>query len=208
MNKIKNIVFDLGGVVVDLDRHEAVSRFVSMGVKDAADMLDPYRQHGFFLSAEDGSMSADEFCNKIREVTGKDISYETIASGWLGFIKNVPQYKLDYIESLRKEYKVYLLSNTNPFVMEWAHSSKFSPSEKPIDSYFDKIYASCELKVVKPHREIFEMLINDSGILPDETLFLDDGKANVEAATALGFSTYQPYDGEDWRTKVDALLAE
>lgn len=208
MSTIKNIVFDLGGVVVDLDRSEAVSRFVSMGVEDAADMLDPYRQHGFFLSAEDGSMSAEEFCDKIREVTGRNLSCETIASGWLGFIKDVPQYKLDYIGSLRNKYKVYLLSNTNPFVMKWAHSDTFSPCGKPIDCYFDKIYASCELKVVKPHREIFEMLVADSGILPAETLFLDDGKANVEMAAALGFIVYQPYDGEDWRAKVDALLAE
>lgn len=208
MTKIKNIIFDLGGVVVDLDRQEAVNRFIAMGVENAGDMLNAYHQHGVFLQAEDGSISAEDFCREIREITKKDLSYQIIAAGWLGFIKNVPSYKLNYIEALRPKYNVYLLSNTNPFVMEWAHSTAFSSLGKPISHYFDKIYASCELKVVKPHREIFEIVMKDAGILPEETLFLDDGEANVKTAQMIGFHTYQPYDGEDWLAKVDTLLAE
>lgn len=206
MSNIKNIVFDFGGVVLDLDRQQAVDRFVAMGVKDAGDMLDPYHQHGIFLEVEDGSVSGDEFCRKICEVAGKDIPKETIAQGWLGFVKRVPLYKLDYIEELRKKYNVFLLSNTNPFVMDWAYSTGFTPSGKTLTDYFDKVYASCYMKVVKPHREIFEMMIKDSGMVPEETLFLDDGEANVKMARLLGFHTYKPYDGEDWRETVNELL--
>lgn len=206
MKPIKNIVFDLGGVIIDLDRQESVDRFVAMGIKEAPDMLNPYRQHGVFLESEDGSITADEFIEKLSEMSGAALSYDTVAHGWLGFLKKVSQPKLDYIESLRKEYNVYLLSNTNPFVMDFAKSTNFCEAGKPITAYFDKIYASCEMKVAKPHKEIFELMIADSGMVPSETLFLDDGEANVKMGDSFGFHTYQPLDGEDWIETVDKLL--
>ena len=206
MNQIKNIVFDLGGVIIDLDRQESVNRFVAMGIADAGDMLNPYRQHGVFLQSEDGSITAEGFIEKLSEMSGKALSYETVSQGWLGFLKKVSQEKLDYILSLRADYKIYLLSNTNPFVMDFANTTAFSEAGKPITEYFDKIYASCEMKVAKPHREIFELMLADSGMIPSETLFLDDGEANVKMGAAMGLHTYQPVDGEDWRAKVDQLL--
>lgn len=206
MNQIKNIVFDLGGVIIDLDRQESVDRFVAMGIADAGDMLNPYRQYGVFLQSEDGSITAEGFIEKLSEMSGKALSYETVSQGWLGFLKKVSQEKLDYILSLRADYKIYLLSNTNPFVMDFVNTTAFSEAGKPITEYFDKIYASCEMKVAKPHREIFELMLADSGMIPSETLFLDDGEANVKMGAAVGLHIYQPVDGEDWRAKVDQLL--
>lgn len=206
MGKVKNVIFDLGGVVLHLDRQQAVARFKAMGVANAEEMLDAYHQNGVFLQVEDGTLTAGEFCDKLREITGKNLSYETIANGWLGFIKEVPMYKLDYIRELRKKYKVLLLSNTNPFVMGWAKSPAFTPDGKNITEYFDKLYASYELKMVKPDPAIFEYILKDSGIVPEETLFLDDGEANVKTAAKFGIQVYQPKDGEDWRPVVDSFL--
>jgi putative hydrolase of the HAD superfamily len=206
MNQIKNIVFDLGGVIIDLNRQESVDRFIAMGIADADEMLNPYHQSGVFLQSEDGTLSADEFIEKLSEISGKPLSYEIVANGWLGFLKKVSQEKLDYILSLRSDYKIYLLSNTNPFVMNFAHSTDFCEAGKPITDYFDKIYASCEMKVVKPHCKIFELMLADSGMIPSETLFLDDGAANVKMGAEMGLHTYQPEDGEDWRATVDELL--
>ena len=206
MNQIKNVVFDLGGVIIDLNRQESVDRFVAMGIVDADEMLNPYHQSGVFLQSEDGSISAEEFIEKLSEMSGNPLSYEMVTHGWLGFLKKVSQPKLDYILSLRSDYNIYLLSNTNPFVMDFAHTTAFCDAGKPITDYFDKIYASCEMKVVKPHRKIFELMLADSGMIPSETLFLDDGEANVKMGAAVGLHTYQPVDGEDWRAKVDQLL--
>ena len=105
MAKIKNIVFDLGGVFIDLDHDQAVRRFKEIGVEDAEQLLDPYEQKGIFLEVENGTISADEFCQKLQEHTGKDLTYEDIKSGWLGFIADTPQYKLDYVLKLREHYK-------------------------------------------------------------------------------------------------------
>ena len=207
MTKIKNIVFDLGGVLIDLSHDQAVRRFEEIGVVDAAQLLDTYEQKGIFLEIENGMITADEYCQKLREHTGKDLSYEEIKHAWLGFIVDVPQYKLDHLLKLREHYNVYLLSNTNPIIQEgWARTDQFSAAGRPIGDYFDKMYTSYEVGVTKPDRKIFDYMIADSGLIPSETLFVDDAKSNVEVGRSLGFQTYQPANGEDWREAVDKIL--
>lgn len=206
MNKVKNVIFDLGGVVLHLDRQQAVSRFEAMGIADAGNMLDAYRQNGIFLQVEDGTLDAEAFRSKLSELAGRELSYDTIAHGWLGFIREVPAYKLEYILKLRQRCRVFLLSNTNPFIMNWARSAAFSPAGRPITDYFDKLYASYEMKMFKPNPDIFDYVLKDSGVNPAETLFLDDGEANVKAAARFGIQVYQPKDGEDWRGVVDTYL--
>ncbi|WP_075558432.1 HAD family hydrolase [Parabacteroides timonensis] len=207
MTKIKNIVFDLGGVLIDLSHDQAVRRFEEIGVVDAAQLLDPYEQKGIFLEVENGTITADEYCQKLREHTGKDLSYEEIKHAWLGFIVDVPQYKLGHLLKLREHYNVYLLSNTNPIIQEgWARTDQFSAAGRPIGDYFDKMYTSYEVGVTKPDRKIFDYMIADSGLIPSETLFVDDAKSNVEVGRNLGFQAYQPANGEDWREAVDKIL--
>ena len=133
---IKNIVFDLGGVIMDLDTDRAVSRFVEIGVKNAPELVNAYQQKGVFLA------DRETFCKKLSEYAGKEISDEEALNAWRGFITDIPQYKLDYILDLRSKYKLYLLSNTNPFILEWARTSSFTEAGRPITAYFDKIYAS------------------------------------------------------------------
>ena len=199
MEKIKNIVFDLGGVILTLDRSEAVRRFEQAGLEQAEELLDPYHQKGIFLDLEEGRLTSEEFYDAVRETAGKYISNEKIDHGWLGFIADTPAYKLEMLEELRKSYKLYLLSNTNPIIMSWAMSPAFSSKGKTLDQYFDKLYLSYEIGTTKPHKEIFEYLLKDSGINPEETLFIDDGAANIEAGKNLGMHVFQPKNGEDFR---------
>lgn len=206
MAKIKNIVFDLGGVIIDLDRDCSIKRFKEIGVADIEEYLDPYEQKGVFLELENGGVTLEEFRVKLEAITGKRITTEDVNYGWMGFVQAVPQYKLDYILELRKNYHVYILSNTNPVVMTWAKTSAFSEIGLPVTAYCDKFYASFELKVTKPDPRIFELMIQDSGMIPAETLFVDDGRLNVETGKKLGFVTYQPINKEDWRVSVQQLL--
>jgi putative hydrolase of the HAD superfamily len=114
-------------------------------------------------------------------------------------MKEVPIAKLHLLEDLRaRGYRLYLLSNTNPVIMEWALSPRFSPDGKPLDAYFDKLYLSYQMQCIKPNTLIFNKMIADSGLLPSETLFLDDGAENVKTAEQLGFKTYCPANGEDF----------
>lgn len=207
MKQIKNIVFDFGGVIIDIDRDSAVKKFVKIGVKDADNLLDKYHQKGIFLEVEDGRIDAETFRLKLSECCGKELTYKEVESGWKGFITSVEQYKLDYLKALRdRKYNVYILSNTNPYIMGWARSEEFTSAGRPLDDYVDKIYASYELKSVKPDRKIFEYMIKDTALNPSETVFVDDGASNIAIGEELGFITLQPANGEDWREKLEKLL--
>ena len=151
---IKNIVFDFGGVIVDIDRDKAVQAFIKLGLADADTRLD----------------------------------------------------KLNYILELRKSYHVYILSNTNPFVMSWACSPDFSSKKKPLNDYCDKLYLSYQVGHTKPAPEIFDYMVNDCNIIPSETLFVDDGASNIQIGKELGFETFQPKNGADWREEMTAIL--
>jgi len=197
---IKNIIFDLGGVLITLDREESVNRFKEAGLENAAELLNPYHQKGVFLELEEGKLSQEEFYDAVRKEAGKYISDEIINYGWMGFLKELPEYKLTMLEELKeKGYHLYLLSNTNPVIMDWAFTPAFSPQGKSIDEYFDKLYLSYQIGYTKPHPEIFQFMFDDSGMIPSESLFIDDGTANVEMGKQLGMKTYLAENGEDFR---------
>lgn len=206
---IKNIVFDLGGVIMHLDHERAVRRFEELGIKDVRQLLDPYEQKGIFLDVENGKLDAEDFRRQLCEHAGRELSQEEILYGWLGFIVDVPQYKLDYMEALRHRYPVYILSNTNPYIMGmWARTPAFSEAGRPLSDYCDKIYASYEIGITKPDERIFAHMFADTGMLPGETLFVDDGRRNVELASTLGMLVYQPANMEDWREAIDHILQQ
>lgn len=205
---IKTIVFDLGGVLIHLNREEALRRFAALGVPEIEKMLDPYLQSGYFLQVEDGSMTKDEFRTALSSLAGKSLTHEEISHAYMGFLQEVAAYKFDYIDELRKHYVIHILSNTNPYVMEFAESSEFLPNGRPLSSYCGQKFASCEMGMVKPDRRIFELMVERTGMKPSETLFIDDGPANVAMAKELGFITYCPANGEDWRNTIDEILAK
>lgn len=206
MQTIKNIIFDLGGVIVGLDLPRCIRRFEALGLKNATELLDSYEQRGVFLAFERGEVDLPGFCDALSQYAGKKLSEEEVTHAWLGFVVDVPQYKPDYILELRKRYKVCLLSNTNPAVFGWAQSAGFSPAGRPIAEYFDEMYASYLIGLTKPDPRIFEYVLNEGGMKASETLFVDDGERNTAVARSLGMLTYQPCNGEDWREAVSRIL--
>lgn len=197
---IKNILFDFGGVIVNLNKQNALNRFKEIGFADIDNYINEYRQDGIFLEYEEGKLNDKEFYAEFRRLAGRNnISEEDIDSAWLAFLSGIPDYKFELLKELRKKYKVYLLSNTNPSVMKWAQSTDFSPEGKPLEYFFDKCYLSYQLGCAKPDRKIYEAIIKDSGMNPNETLFFDDGKANIEMAEKLGFQVYLTNQDEDLR---------
>ncbi|NDV94141.1 HAD family phosphatase [Dysgonomonas sp. 521] len=198
--KIKNILFDMGGVIITLNKQEALDRFTAIGFPNIEDYLGEFRQKGIFLEYEEGKISPENFYKEFRRLSGdENIPAEAIDNGWLGFLADIPPYKLELLKELRKKYNVYLISNTNPSVFKWASSSDFSPEGLPIQAFFDKCYLSFEIGYAKPDKEIFDFIIADSGMVPSQTLFLDDGKANIDIANEFGFESYLVDQTEDLR---------
>lgn len=207
MNKIKNIAFDLGGVVIALSYEQAVKRFEEIGLKDARQHLDAFHQHGIFGDLEQGTITAEEFRIELGKLIGREMTYEECLYAWHGYVENVPQKNLQMLLKLRQlGYKVCLLSNTNPYMMQWAMSSEFDGQGHSLDYYFDHLYLSYQCKHMKPSAEIFQMMLEGQQAKAEETLFIDDGKKNVEAAQSLGMKTLFPENNEDWTEPLANLL--
>lgn len=203
INKVENIVFDFGGVVVTLDHNEAVRRFAALGLENAAEQLNPYTQGGIFGELELGNIGEEEFMEKLGELCHRKLSYDDCLHAWLGYRKELPQRNLDAITRLREEgHRVILLSNTNPFMMKWARSSEFDGKGHPVDDYFDALYLSYKLGVMKPNELFFRTMLMTERIMPSDTLFIDDGPRNVAAASQLGIHTFCPENGHDWTTEI------
>ena len=173
---IRNIIFDLGGVVITLDQSQSVRRFEALGLKDAEQRLNAYTQEGIFGDLEGGKIDAETFRIELNKLTGREATHEECAFAWQGYAKEVPERNLDALIRLRQEgYRLILLSNTNPYMMEWVMSDAFDGRGHGVDYYFDAMYLSYEMKVMKPSQEIFHRLLMNEQVSPSECLFLDDG---------------------------------
>ena len=206
--KISTIIFDMGGVVFDLSPEQAISRFEEIGLKDARKRLDKYHQTGIFGDLEGGKITPDEFRVELGKLTGKQHTYEECCYAWQGYASDVPKRNLDMLLSLKKQgYRLILLSNTNPYMMEWAMSGQFDGEGHPISYYFDRVYLSYQHQMMKPDEMFFRKVLMQEQLIPYEVLFIDDGPRNVAAASQLGMLTLCPMEGADWTKDIVELLS-
>lgn len=209
MNKIKNVVFDLGGVLVDLDIDRCIAAFRSLGMDAVADLINPYYPAEMIGRLEHGDISFHEACDQMRSLAGTPaITDEQIAWAYGEFLAGIPVRKLRQIDTLRSRgISTWVLSNNNPASMEYVRRM-FTADGKTMDDYFDGIYLSYRMHELKPSEAIFRKMIAESGMRPEETLFIDDGLKNVETARALGFSVYMPAPEEDFGHLFENMNAE
>lgn len=204
---IKQVIFDFAGVITDLTWEGAVDSFSRIGLKNADKILDKYHQNGIFQALEEGEINTETFRQELSKMCGKDLTQEEIKDAWMGYFNGIDERKLTFLEELRKDYQVYLLSNTNPYVMSWACSADFSSEGKPLTDYFDKLYLSYEIGYTKPHEGIFDYLIKDANINPQEAIFIDDGLSNIETAQRLNMHTYHPKNATFWCDELKKQLS-
>ena len=206
---IRTIIFDLGGVVITLDPQQAVDRFKALGLADAEKRLDSYTQSGIFGDVEHGLITPEEFRKEFSKLVGHEVTHEECAFAWQGYAKEVPQRNLEALIRLRQEgYRVLLLSNTNPFMMEWVESPAFDGKGHPVSYYFDHCYLSYQMKLMKPSEDIFRAVLRNEKTFASECLFVDDGSRNVATASQLGMFTFCPENGADWTQDIYKYLKE
>lgn len=203
----RHIVFDLGGVVFRLDKMIAIQRFKEIGVTRVEEFLDDYAQKGIFGDLEAGILTAEQYRDELSRIVGKPLTMEQLEYAWTGYAAELYQRNFDALLHLRQEgFPVALLSNTNPFMMRWARSNAFDGNGHGLDYYFDRLYLSYEMRMMKPAPEIFEAMIEGEGTEPGNILFIDDSARNCQAAAALGIQTLNPDNGGDWRHDVYSFL--
>lgn len=201
----KNLMFDLGGVIMDIDRRRAVKAFEELGMADADSFFDPYLQRGHFLQLEQGLVTPEQFRADIRPLFSRPVTDGEIDRGLDRFLIGIPAVRLERLAALRRAgYKVYMLSNTNPIMWNGFILNEFRKLGGSVGDYFDGIATSFEAKVCKPDARIYEYALAKFGIEAGETTFYDDGEANVEAARALGIHAEHVTAGRDFM-KLTAL---
>ena len=188
---IKTLIFDLGGVLVSLNRERCLENFSkNLGFDNFGDYLNAYAQKGFFAKYENGDMDSIEFRDEIRKrCTRENVQDEDIDEAFFTFLTHVDPYKVKLLMELKKKYHLLLLSNVNPIGWSKCCELFYDANEIDIEDVFEKLYLSYRVKASKPGKEIYEYLIKDSGINPEEALFIDDSKANIEAGAEMGLNT-------------------
>ena len=207
MNTIKTVVFDLGGVLVDLDIDRCTGAFRSLGMDAVADLINnPYYPAEMIGRLEHGIISFHEACDEMRRLSGTpEVTDAQIAWAYGQFLVRIPVAKLRQIDALRERgIRTCVLSNNNPASMKYIRRM-FTADGKTMDDYFDAVFLSYELHELKPSEAIFRKMIAAGGMRPEETLFIDDGQKNVDAAQRLGFAVYMPGPGEDFGHILDNL---
>ena len=207
-SSIKNIVFDIGGVLVDLDKDICVNSFKAIGFERAESIIDYYSPAEFFKQLELGNIDTKEVCQCIRrEANNDNIADIDIVNAYRSFLVSLPIYKLRLIKSLKDAgYMIYALSNINEVVMPLLTDDFFRQDGLTMDDYFHKSYLSYQMGALKPTPEIYQMMIDDSGMVPSETLFIDDSVANINTAQELGFNVYLAAAQEDFSHIFDDIL--
>ena len=193
MNQIKNIIFDLGGVMINLRRENAVHALEQLGMADADSMLGLYKQQPPFLSLETGHLTAGGFFDMMRTRIGRQVSDMEIQNAINAFLIDIPLERLEALRRLRaKGYRLYVLSNTNAIMYHsWIDEAFRQIEPFSINDYFDGIVVSFEERTCKPDPAIFSTVIRRYGLVAEETLMLDDSQANCEAARSVGLQAIQ-----------------
>lgn len=198
MNRIKNAVIDLGGVVITLDRDRCVRAFTAMGLPDTDSLLGLYRQEPPFLSLETGEITAGEFYDTIRALLGRNVTDVEIQNAFLEFLVEIPLHRLRALREAReKGLNLYVLSNTNPVMYDAWITRAFKAEGLTINDYFDGVVTSFGEGTCKPDPEIFRLVLTRYDLDPSETVMLDDSEANCKAAESVGMHSIRVTDTPD-----------
>ena len=189
--KIHNIILDLGGVVLNIDYNRTIEAFRQLGIENAAELYTQQAQFSLFDDLETGKISAVEFYDAFRKLTKKDLSDSAIQKAWNAMLLDFPKKRLETLQALSQQYRLFLLSNTNAIHYEaYTKTLRDTFGINNLSSFFEKEYYSHEIGVRKPHAEAFRLILSEQNIKAEETLFVDDSKQHIEGAERQGLKTY------------------
>ena len=189
MTAIKNILFDLGGVLYHIDYELTIKAFEKLGTKNFHEHFSQQQQNNLFDRLETGKVSDEDFIREMK-VLLPHCNREEIINAWNALLIELPQENIRLLQDLSKQYRLFLLSNTNSIHINRINKLLYKDYNlKSLDPLFDKVYLSHQIGMRKPNSETFEWVLKDAGILAQETLFIDDSIQHIESANLLGIQT-------------------
>jgi len=188
---IKNIILDLGGVVINIDYQLTIDAFEKLGIVNAHEFYSQQQQTNLFDLLEKGNISDDSFRDEIRKFAQKNLSDEAIDNAWNAMLLDFPPARLETLMLLKSKYKTFLLSNTNSIhYRAYTQTLKTNFGKENLSDYFHKEYYSHLIKRRKPNPDVFRFVINDQNLQPHETLFIDDSKQHILGAQSVNLQTH------------------
>ena len=190
MAGIKNILFDLGGVFLDINYQLTEQAFIDLGIADFGQRFNQQFSNTLFEDLETGKIDPETFYEAFRKETGTDLSNKMIENAWNALLLDFPPERLEWLEMVGKKYPVYLFSNTN--IIHYQCFMKMFEDKfdgKSFNDYFLKAYYSHELGLRKPYPHSYTKIMELEQLNPSETLFIDDTLKNIEGAKSAGLQT-------------------
>lgn len=205
MNSVCNIIFDLGGVVLDIDYNLTRAAFINLGFKDFETIYSQLKQELIFDLFETGRITASDFRDVIRNYAEKTFTDSEIDAAWNAMIIRLPQERVDLLRKLKKHSRLFLLSNTNEIhEKEFLQTITTAFGKNILPELFEKVYYSHHSGMRKPDVEIFKLILQENKLLAEETLFIDDSPQHVEGAMRAGL---QAMLLDHSKTTLEKLLA-
>lgn len=191
MQGIKNVIFDLGGVIINLDINKTISEFNKLSAIPFDHIYTQKEQIDLFNQLDKGVISTKDFFNELRSKVGFAGPEEKLLKAWNAMLLDVPEHRLDTLVTMKHNYNTYLLSNTcEPHIEAFEKELEDEYGIKNFDDYFDKVYYSCRIGMRKPDKEIFEFVLQQHDLKPEETVFIDDSPQHVKGAGECGINAF------------------
>lgn len=194
--RLRNIIFDLGGVLINIDYARTKDAFEALGFNKFEAMYSQYTADALFSDLETGKISDSDFYSVLMKQEPY-LSENDLRNAWNAMLLEFRLGSLSFLEDLRQRYNLYLLSNTN-VIHRAAFKTIFREQTgfESLDNFFTRSWYSDLVGLRKPNEDIFEFVLEDADLKANETLFIDDSYNNIETAKKLGFETHLLVPGE------------
>ena len=190
MQKIKNIIFDLGGVILNIDFKKTEAAFKLLGWDSFSDYISQFHITDLFENYETGKIDDLDFVEGISQLMGKAAKNEHIVEAWNALLLDFPPERIALLKKLKNNYRTFLLSNTNALHLKEFQQRLHEHEGVYLEDLFEKTYYSHVVKLRKPSAAIFELVITENNLKPEETLFIDDTASNFAEAKEMGIQVH------------------
>jgi len=189
MDQIKNIIFDLGGVILDLEYIRTTSAFIDLGIKDFDKIYSQKLQQHFFDDFEKGNITATQFRKEVKKHLDSIVSDDSIDAAWNAMLLTIPPSRIELLKQIQNKYRIFLLSNTNEIhIKAFQEILKRDFGKDILIEVFEKCYYSSMVRLRKPEPEIFNYVIEQNNLKLSDTLFIDDSIQHVMGALEVGLN--------------------
>lgn len=190
MQGIKHIIFDLGGVILNINYQLTSQAFKALGAQNFDELYNQFHANALFEDLETGRVTPEEFLARIKKHLPEGTTDEQIVEAWNAMLLDFPVARLQLLQQLRNHYDLFLLSNTNAIHLEALNRQLEKERGIPsLAAFFDRSYYSHLIGYRKPEKESYQVILDENGLKPEHTLFIDDTLPNIDGATALGIQT-------------------